>query len=72
MKFRITHGVVGSEVALDSADCARKLERMLEANLSNILISRIESDVTVDQDDTDNGMETLTRLVFNVRVARPA
>jgi len=69
--YRINHGVTGRTFALDATEVAAKVEKMLATGLTNILISRVESDVLVEQDDSDNGMETLTRLVFNVRVARP-
>ena len=69
-KFRVNHGVVSETVVEGEAKLLALIADMVAGGISNILISRAESVVTVEQDDSDISVDTLTVLNFGVRVAR--
>ena len=52
MKIQIRHGMQDAVIAANAQDAAAVVARMLETGLTNILISRADTDVQVTQSAT--------------------
>jgi hypothetical protein len=75
MKFRITHGVHDGVVVEGATAAGNAVDVMLAAGLTNILVTKEETPVSVTQVDRESGdvpPEAICRLLFDVTALRPA